>query len=92
MPFSLFTTASRIHSTSAVGAWIGVKVTPALAIEGRLSRGRPTLRTVVSGDDELLTTTSAEERLTRYESGCQCHLAPDPGGVPRGPRHAVRRG
>ena len=57
----------RIHSTSAVGAWIGVKVTPALAIEGRLSRGRPTLRTVVSGDDELLTTTSAKERLTRYE-------------------------
>ncbi len=67
MPFPLFTTASRIHSTSAVGAWIGVKVTPALAIEGRLSRGRPTFRTVVSGDDELLTTTSAEERLTRYE-------------------------
>jgi hypothetical protein len=65
--FTLFRTTSEVRPTRTVEAYLGVNLTPAIALEGHVSRGRPELRTTVSDDEEQAAGATVAETLTRYE-------------------------
>jgi len=65
-PYRLFNTETELASSGAFEVRVGVPVTSRFTLEGRASRGRPELRTSISGDAEGAPSLTAVERVDQY--------------------------
>jgi hypothetical protein len=65
-PYRLFTSETRLASAPMAEVRVGYRVTPRLVAEGRLSVGRPALRSSLSADVEGAAAVEAENRITEY--------------------------
>jgi hypothetical protein len=64
--FDLFDSDSRLDAGIGFRAWLGVYVSPSLALEGGVRLLRPTLATELSGDFEDAADTTASETVNQY--------------------------
>jgi hypothetical protein len=75
-PYRLFDSETVLDAVPVVETRVGVSITRQVAVEARVSLGRPRLETSVSSDAEGAVPATATERLDQYlvDGGVRVHL------------------